>query len=280
MGKDQELAQSNCLNCGSSLTGHFCNECGQNARDNSNRSVSLLLGDFLGNLFFIDNRFILSVKYLFGFPSRMTVEFLEGKRKKFISPITLFLFFNLIYFIVNPLTDYSLSLEDQFYSQPYSEWIQASVIDKIENGGFADNTYSAIYQQMSDTISKSIMILNVPLIALFVYLMAFKRRRFYFDSLIFSLHFFSLLIFCPVLMKWCDLLFASLPNHISSAIPDFTFELFCYVIPTIYAILSIKKFMNIKWIWSIPAGLWVVASVVFVNLIYRFMILWLTLWFT
>ncbi|MFK7756980.1 MAG: DUF3667 domain-containing protein [Flavobacteriales bacterium] len=280
MENNQEISLTNCLNCGSALEGQFCNSCGQKTRDNNDRSIGPLLGDFLGNLFFVDSRFLLSTRYLLVLPGRMTVEFLEGKRKKFISPITLFLFFNLIYFIVSPLTDYSLSLEDQFYSQPYSAWIQDSVVDKIENGGFKDNTYGSIYQQMSDTISKSIMILNVPLMALLVFLMAFKRRRFYFDSLIFSLHFFSLIIFCPIIMRWVDFLIDCLPDAIVSSIPDITFELFCYVIPSIYAILSIKKFMNIKWYWSIPAGLWVVASVVFSNLIYRFIILWLTLWLT
>jgi len=280
MDKTKELARLECLNCGNTVFGKFCVECGQKTRDNLDRSIGPLLSDFLGNIFFIDNRFLISVKYLFVFPGRMTAEFLAGKRKKFISPITLFLFFNLIYFLSTPLSDYSLTLEEQFYGQPYSSLVQESIKQNIIDSGVESKTYSALYQQMSDRISQSVMILNVPILALFVYLIAFKRRRFYFDSIIFSLHLFSLLIFCPILMKWTDLLILSLPESVESAIPDFTFELFCYIIPSIYAILSIKKYMTIKWYWSIPAGLWVAASVMFANLIYRFIILWLTLWFT
>ena len=210
----------------------------------------------------------------------MTVEFLAGMRKKFISPITLFLFFNLIYFFVNPLSDYSLTLEDQYYSQPYSEWIQESVIDKLNTIEIDSETYSTKYKQMSDSISKSIMILNVPIIAFFVYLMSFKRRRFYFDSLIFAIHFFSLFIFSLVMLKWTDCLINCCPDNISSVIPDISVELFIYSIPFLYAFLGIKKFLDVKWYWAIPAGLGLLISLPLANLLYRFIILQLTLWFT
>ncbi|MEQ8303905.1 MAG: DUF3667 domain-containing protein [Cyclobacteriaceae bacterium] len=91
-----------------------------------------LLGEFFYNIFFFDNRFFLGMWYLVRYPSRMTVEFLEGKRKKFISPIPLFLFVNLIYFLVNPLSDYSLSLYDQIHSQPYSMWTKEWVDFKLQ----------------------------------------------------------------------------------------------------------------------------------------------------
>ena len=127
MEKTPEKSQKKCFNCGTPVNGVFCHNCGQRVRDNLDRSLGRLLGEFFGNVFFLDNRFLLSLWYLVRYPSRMTVEFLEGKRKKFISPVTLFLFLNLIYFIVNPLTDYSLSLYDQTHSQPYSPLIEGTV---------------------------------------------------------------------------------------------------------------------------------------------------------
>ena len=111
MEQSPDLSQT-CHNCGTPVNGAFCHNCGQQVRDNSDRSVRRLLGEVLGNLFFLDNRFFISVGYLFRFPGRMTVEFLAGKRKKFISPVTLFLFLNLIYFFNKPLSDYSLPIED------------------------------------------------------------------------------------------------------------------------------------------------------------------------
>ncbi len=274
------LLHTHCLNCGTSLKGNFCNHCGQQVRNNSDRSTGRLLGEFLGNVFFLDNRFFISVWYLLRYPSRMTIEFLEGKRKKFISPITLFLFLNLIYFFVNPLTDYSLSLYDQIYSQPYSRWAKGWVDLKLQKEGLDELGYGIIYQNASDNISKSIMIINIPMIAFFVYLMAFKKRRFYFDSLIFAFHFFSLFMASWIMLDWLDTLFHFLYGHNNSTASEISFYLFISIIPLLYAILSIKKFMDIRWYWSILAGMGVILAVGLANLFYRFIIFIVTFWAT
>ncbi len=210
----------------------------------------------------------------------MTVEFLEGKRRKFISPITLFLFFNLIYFLVNPLTDYSLSLYDQAYSQPYSRWTNQWVESKLQKEELSEQTYAITYQNMSDDVSKSIMILNVPMIAVFVYLMAFKKRPFYFDSLIFSLHFFTLFMVSWVMLDWAGILLNFLAVDEDSIILTIFFNLFLMVIPLLYAILGTRRFLRVRWYWAIPAGLGVMLSVGLANFFYRFIIFIITFWLT
>lgn len=272
MEKSRELLQTYCSNCSVSLKGSFCHNCGQRVRDNSNRSLGPLIVDFLNNIFFFDSHFFLSIRYLIQFPSRITVEFLEGKRKKFISPVTLFLFFNLIYFFVSPLSDYSLSLYDQTYSQPYSVWTKEWVNIKLQNIGLDEQAYGVIYQNTSDNISKSIMIINVPIIAIFVYLMAFRRRRFYFDSLIFSFHFFSLFICSWIMLDWVGSLIDFFASQDDSIVSKISFYLFAFLIPLFYAILGIKKFMNIHWYWSFFAGIGVIIAVNLANLIYRIII--------
>ena len=280
MSENPDPEHLSCLNCGTSVTGDYCSACGQHVRDNTNRSIKGLLGVFLENTFFLDNRFLKSLRYLFAFPGRMTVEFVAGKRKKFVSPVTLFLFVNLIYFIVNPLSDYSLSLGDQFYSQPYSELIQEVVRDKLRSTGLDGKAYGEIYQKTSDNISKSIMIINVPLIALLVYLMSFKRRKFYYDSLIFAFHFFSVYLFSWICLDWMGALVSHLPDAIYSVTSDVSFALFVILIPVVYGVLSIKRFLNLSWGWAIPAGIGVFLAVNAANMVYRFIILFLTLWCT
>jgi len=243
MEEDHQLKQTQCLNCNATAMGDFCHQCGQSVRDNLDRSLGKLMGEFFGNIFFLDNRFFLSLRYLTLMPGRLTVEFLAGKRKKFISPITLFLFINLIYFFVNPLTDYSLALNDQIYSQPYSPWIKGWVSNKLQAQGLTFHDYGIAYQNMSDNIAKSIMIINIPMIAAIIYLISFKRRRYYYDSLIFAFHFFSFFMASWILSDWIDTLITFI-------------------------------------VWAIPAGIVTLFSVFFSNMIYRFIIFVLTFWFT
>lgn len=280
MEKSHASLQKNCLNCGGAVEGAFCHQCGQHIRDNSDRSLSRLFGEFVTNTFFLDNRFLLSALYLVRFPGRMTVEFLEGKRTKFISPITFFLFVNLIYFFVKPLSDYSLTYYDQVYSQPYSPLVNGLAFQKLKKEGLDERAYSVTYQTMSDNISKSIMIINVPMIAVFVYLMAFKRRRFYYDSLIFSFHFFSLFMFSWVLVKWIYTTVEFLSGAGGSIVTDITFPLFAFFLPMIYAMFAIKKFLGFRWYWAIFAGVGVMLAVTIANIFYRIIILILTLWLT
>lgn len=279
MKKGNEEIKTQCLNCDTDINGSFCHACGQSVRDTTDRSIGKLLSDFLDNIFFFDNRFVISLRYLFCYPSRMTVEFLAGKRKKFVSPVSLFLFVNVIYFFVNPLTDYSISLEDQ-YSQPYGPLIKDWINGKLQNEGLDFSSYSVTYQNMSDTISKSIMIINIPMIALGVYLMAFKKRRFYYDSLIFTFHFFSLFLVSWILLDWANLLIDFLAGHDDSIVGAISFMLFTLVIPLCYAVLSMKKFLKIKWYWAIPAGLGIILAVALANMCYRLIIFVLTMWLT
>ncbi|MEL7144953.1 MAG: DUF3667 domain-containing protein [Bacteroidota bacterium] len=280
MKKKTTTKPEQCFNCGTAIKGNFCHSCGQRVRDNLDRSLGRLLGEFFGNVFFFDNRFFLSLWYTIRYPGRMTVEFLDGKRKKFISPVTLFLFFNLIFFFVNPLTDYSLSLADQMYSQPYSPLITDMVVDKIKKEKLDDKAYSATYQRTSDDISKSIMILNIPIIALFVYLMGFTRRRFYFDSLIFTFHYFSIFILSWVMQKWVDTSLEFFFGLGESLLALILFAIFTLGIPLLYAILSIKKFLDVRWYVAIFAGIGTVLAVAITNLFYRLIVFLITFWST
>ncbi|WP_462251012.1 DUF3667 domain-containing protein [Ekhidna sp.] len=278
--KIPDQSQLHCLNCGTPVSSSYCHHCGQRVRDNLDRSLGRLLGEFLGNIFFLDNRFFVSLIYFLRFPGRMTVEFLGGKRKKFISPVTLFLFFNLVYFFVNPLSDYSLPLSDQVYGQPYSTWTKEWVDKKLKNEGLSMQEYAITYQNMSDQISKSVMILNIPIIALFVYLITFRKRKFYFDNLIYSFHFFSLYMLSWIMLSWVGSLGELLSLDPDTMLGGIRFELFVWFIPLLYAILSIRNFMNIRWYWSIPAGLGAMTAVLISNLIYRFLIFIITFWLT
>ena len=83
-----------------------------------------------------------------------------------------------------------------------------------------------------------------------------------------------------VMLVWVDKLISFLPGQINSVVSAIAFQLFTLIIPLLYAILGIKKFMNIRWYWSILAGLGVMIAVLLSNLFYRFIVFILTFWVT
>jgi len=93
-----QVRSSGCLNCGTALTGPFCSECGQ--RDVAPYpSLRELVVDAFWELSGWDGRFATTVRALVARPGKLTHEFLEGRRARYISPLRLYLMCSLVYFL-------------------------------------------------------------------------------------------------------------------------------------------------------------------------------------
>ena len=80
-----------CANCGTPLTGPFCAQCGQHVAD-YHRSVWRFVADFLDNTFCWDNKLLRTLGPLFRQPGSLTLEFMAGRRVRYVHPLRLFLF--------------------------------------------------------------------------------------------------------------------------------------------------------------------------------------------
>ena len=105
----------NCLNCGTPLRGQYCGGCGQRARG---RLISLweLLQDAFGDLFEIDSRLWRTLTPLLIRPGRLTRDYLEGKRARYMPPFRMYLVLSVVFFVVaffNPQDDLSLLYEPE-----------------------------------------------------------------------------------------------------------------------------------------------------------------------
>jgi hypothetical protein len=90
---------SACLNCDTPLTGPFCSACGQ--RDvPPYPTIGELARDAFWELSGWDGRFAATVRMLVLAPGRLTREFLEGRRARYISPLRLYLVASLAYFVL------------------------------------------------------------------------------------------------------------------------------------------------------------------------------------
>ena len=104
----------NCLNCGTRLRGQYCGNCGQRSRS---RLISLweLISDAFGDLFEIDSRLWQTLVPLIARPGRLTHEYLQGRRARFMPPFRTYLVMSLIFFVVaffDPRGDMVLVQED------------------------------------------------------------------------------------------------------------------------------------------------------------------------
>ena len=98
--RETRLAGSaNCLNCGTGLQGPFCHYCGQPDK-NLMRFFPALIREMLEDFMDFDSRFMRTIKPLVFKPGRLTRDYLDGRRFRYVPPMRLYIFSSLALFFL------------------------------------------------------------------------------------------------------------------------------------------------------------------------------------
>lgn len=267
-----------CPNCSEPLQGKFCSACGQKKIEPSERKLFYFFKQFFGAAFFLENSFIRNLWKLLTSPGLQATDYLEGRQKRWMPPFSIFFLINIIYFIVNPLTDFNLPLNNHlgYHATTYSKMAITMVENRLEKREISYEDYARKFDVETVGYSKSLMILNVPVLAFFLMIIFYKRKLLFVDHFIFALYFFSFLLlwFCVWIGFLSGLRWLGLPSYqvlVPIGISGMVF---------IHLIISIRKFYKLKWILSIGAAI-LMTGLLFVNvLFYRFLIFMVTFAFT
>lgn len=97
----RKFRKKQCDNCKTELkeSDHYCPGCGQENHV-PNQPIKHLVLEVFESIFHFDTKIFLSLKYLFFFPGKMSKEFLENKRAKFVPPMRLYVFVSFIFFLI------------------------------------------------------------------------------------------------------------------------------------------------------------------------------------
>ena len=79
-----------CLNCGATLVGTHCHHCGQEAH--LHRTIGGFLHDLMHGILHLDGKIWRTLPMLVLKPGHLTREYIDGKRRSHVSPMSLFLF--------------------------------------------------------------------------------------------------------------------------------------------------------------------------------------------
>ena len=97
--KDQNAeSHKNCANCGATLTGAYCQNCGQSAH--IHRSLLHMIEEVLHGILHFDTKSWRTIPALLYKPGQLTKQYIDGKRTSFVSPLALFLFLIFLMFFI------------------------------------------------------------------------------------------------------------------------------------------------------------------------------------
>ena len=130
-----DAASALCENCGRPRAERFCSQCGQNDRTYS-RSLFPVLGELVRESFEFDGRLAQTLKLLLFKPGSLSTEFSRNRRARYMTPVRLYLFTSVIFFLTMSLVSLRLPnpLEgepDQDPSSAFAE-IPGEVMDSLQ----------------------------------------------------------------------------------------------------------------------------------------------------
>jgi hypothetical protein len=170
-----------CKNCGNHFKGHYCNECGEKVILPQDRSFRTFLNSMFLALTFAYNRFVKTVWVIITRPGFLSKEFAEGRRVKYLKPLSIFFFLNLIYFLFPLIQLFNASLRTQLNSI-HGKVAATTVARKMIQLGVQDvNSFSIIYDQKTTRFAKMLVIVFAVLVSLPLNVMYRSRQRYFTD---------------------------------------------------------------------------------------------------
>jgi hypothetical protein len=196
--------ETNCLNCGAEVKGKFCSNCGQE-NVNTRENFLHLAGHFISDYFHFDSKFFRSLMPLFTRPGFLTKEYWQGRRVHYIHPLRMFFFITII-FMISATVFYK-----QFGEQMKNKMVGEIIVD--DNGQFSglneeqrelkmkelkagnDRRMKKLAAGIDDFFGylKYVTFFLLPVYAMIFKILYRRRRPFYVDHLVYTIHLQSFL---------------------------------------------------------------------------------------
>ncbi|MEZ4647254.1 MAG: DUF3667 domain-containing protein [Candidatus Eisenbacteria bacterium] len=190
-----------CPSCGAELAGPWCHQCGERRLDRDARGFRSLLREAFTAITDLDGRLWRTLRSLLLHPGQLSEEYLAGRRRAWIGPISLFLLINVAYFVSPPISDFNLSLDEQIRYQPWGYTAMSWVEARNHARGITMEAYARSYANESAHVAKSLILWHVPWIAAVLAIVG--RRRFYFaEHFVVAIHGFSFVLVLALILQW------------------------------------------------------------------------------
>jgi hypothetical protein len=191
-----------CQNCGATLSGDYCAQCGQRHHAGA-PTLRHVLAEFADDYLHLDSKLPQTLWALLAKPGLLTVEFLAGRRARFVGPFKLYVLCSLLFFGVQALRanwgptpapgatqekpiDFEAHAKSSDTSA-FGRFIEGAVKAKLDH-----KRPSEVQKIVARAFSRYVpdgMLILLPLVALLFKLL--NRRRYYAEHFVFALHLHS-----------------------------------------------------------------------------------------
>lgn len=267
-----------CKNCGTDFHAKFCNECGEKVYSEKDKSLLSIVEEFFHFISHFEGKLFTTLKAIFTKPGKLSLDYCNGIRKKYFKPISFFLLIVIIYLIFPLAGGLNLRLPNHLsVNSWYGNYARNAVRIFMVDRHLGEVAVFEKYSALSEKVSKFLLFLLIPVMAVFSVIFTFKAKRLFFDHLIFStetISFFILwgFLILPLFVRIINVFTAILQGNTDAFIVPFIL-----LASAVYVFLAARRFYFFNWgkafLFSI---LFLTILPLFAHYIYSFILFFIT----
>lgn len=272
-----------CKSCSNVFTGKFCNNCGEKLYNDHDKSLKHLFDDVFHFFTHFDNKFLKTVKLVLFKPGYLSSQYCEGIRKPYFKPVSLFIICVILYLLFPFFSGLNMQFGTYHSSNyTYAPFVQPVIQQKLQNNAISIDQLAARYNQASPKFAKVMILLYLPLSALALSILFYRRKKYYFDHFILSteLNSFYILIGFLVVPIFAYAMISVWPaseRFFKDGSVFFKIVLGLYLV--VFAV-AMRRFYKEKWIWIvIKAIIFLLLFMFVIRFLYNLLLFYLVMLF-
>lgn len=264
-----------CKNCGNNFSGKFCNICGEKVYSEHDKSVVHFFDEGLHFVTHFEGTLLTSIKTVLKSPGLLSFDYCNGLRKKYFKPLSLFLLLVVIYLLF-PFFE-GLNMQMKYYKgqKYFGDYATAKIESVVKKTGLTEDQVAEKFHHKSEKVSKFMLVVLLPFTALVFYAVSFKKRKYFFDQMVFAAEINAVyllwgFLLVPLLISIVFLI-GKLFGNIQ--IGENMLGIIIYSGLSIYLIRAAKRFYGFKW-WqsALFTAVFVFAHMFIVYTLYKFLL--------
>jgi hypothetical protein len=266
-----------CKNCGKHFTENYCNHCGEKFHTENDKSLKHILEEAVHFTTHFESKLLLTIKTIAVAPGKFSLDFCNGIRKKYFKPISLFLLFVVLYLLFPKMQGLNMRLETYVSDEYNYTWYASPLVkQKIISTKTSFAPLAEKYNNTSPKVSKMLLLLYLPLMALVLNILFYKRKRLFFDHFILATEFNSFVLAIVLLLFPSLYLIAYAGYYLfnyNTAIPESVLGTVLTILFFVFGFTALKRFYNEKGIWTLLKTILFVGSYLLIHALYNIILL-------
>ena len=266
-----------CLNCDHTFTGRYCNECGEKVIIPDDRSFKSMMIHLSEALFSLDNKFLRSFKFFLKRPGSLTFFYSYGPRKKYLTPLSLFIIFSVIYFLFPVFQTFNSTLNTHLNFGFYSETASRMVMEYTQGNDQKFNEYMLAFNESTGNYGKIAIFIFIVFLTMPLAILNHSKNHYLADHAMLSFEVNAFLILLNTLILPIIVVIGSLfglkgINGDEVMGPILAVFTICYL-----SAVHIYYYKNKWWMAIFKSGI-LMLSLLYILYLYRCVVFFVTHW--